>query len=804
MSFLGGIFARNNPGASKSNSSKTDLSHSSSPSNSHSGSPHLGPPASPSNSGSYYANPNGSNAGNSSYAASSQASSPTAEYVSFSAAGPSSPNGRGFAYAGESPLNNANARQRDGKDGKKSGLGFFGRKRSRNDLTPPASSLSPGYDGELDPPPNPGRPSYLSRLSTSSELPPTTANLSPTGSQSLRPGYWGTGSPSTRSLPPPSTSHSSSSLAPGGSGSHAYTGSPLAPSVSPTKSTATAKSAKSAGAKSGRRFAFWTRGKGTPPESPSPTKQGGGGKGGEESEFNLRSFRHVSPAAAANANSPPAGAATSYTNLNSSQTNLMGGGGSTAKLTASNLSSLELEMDLGGAPRRPRPRGGSDASASSGSRISVAAFREVHAQRQGRAPSPGPGMYGASGAGAGSQRDLHAQAQQRPGQGREQQTPTKGPPPPAKTTPGKHYRAPTKFDSSGPQQQKQGQGQPRKTSGNTRQPQAQWDSETSQSQEEEEEETDGGGGKGRAAKSEVGHGHGHGRGGQAQRREASGCFGARDFFGLWWEGRGRVRTREAGGVALSVFMRAGLFFPAWTWGGARSSTFGAGEGSPTTCCVCGLAFFLDWGFVGVGAAWSVRLFSLGRASPRRAGDAAGCVEFGGVRRGDECESESDFGGGRGGRRLGALATQCSLPPTLFGRAGEEELPFGGKAAFSWLDFSFGGAGVSLDAERSECGVLVGRRQVCPVCVDDLEGDLHLMPLILAAYLSMSNGERGFDNTPSSVWINKTSSASLYKFIEVQYQPHSPGDSALHTLHKQPVAFLNPKTRTVGHGVLRRN
>ncbi|KAJ7331083.1 hypothetical protein DFH08DRAFT_815165 [Mycena albidolilacea] len=390
MSFLGGIFARNNPSASKSNSSKTDLSHSSSPSNSHSGTPHLGSPASPhslspSNSGLYYGNANGSNAGNSSYAASSQASSPTAEYVSFIAAGPSSPNGRGFVYAGDSPLNNANAkegRQKDRKDGKKSGgggLGFFGRKRSRNDLTPPVLSLSPGSNSELDPPPNPGRPSYLSRLSTSSELPPTTANLSPTGSsaQSLRPGYWGTGSPSTRSLPPPSTVHSSSSLAPGGS--HTYTGSLLTPSISPTKSTTTAKSAKSAGAKSGRRFAFWARGKGAP-ESPSPTKRGGGegkeGKEGGESEFNLRSFRHVSPAAInTSANSPLAGATTSYTNLNSSQTNLMGG--STAKLTASNLFSLELEMDLGSAPRRPRPRGGSDASASSGSRISVAAFREV-------------------------------------------------------------------------------------------------------------------------------------------------------------------------------------------------------------------------------------------------------------------------------------------------------------------------------------------------------------------------------------------------------------------------------------------
>ncbi|KAJ7360653.1 hypothetical protein DFH08DRAFT_800097 [Mycena albidolilacea] len=274
---------------------------------------------------------------------------------------------------------------------------------------------------------------------------------------------------------PPLTAHSSS-LSPGG-GSHAYTGSLLAPSVSPTKSTATAKSAKSVGVKSGRRFAFWTRGKGTPPES--PTKQGGKGAGGEESELNLRSFRHVSPAATnANANSRLAGS-TSYTNLNSSQTNLVGG--STAKLTASNLSSLE--MDLGGAPRRPRPRGGSDASASSGGRISVAAFREVHAQRQGQgrvpSPGPGPGMY--VGSGAGSQQNLHAQQQQRsqPRQGREreQQTPTKGSPPPAKTTLGKHYQAPAHFNSLNPQQQ----GQPRKTSGHTRQPQVQWDSETSQS-----------------------------------------------------------------------------------------------------------------------------------------------------------------------------------------------------------------------------------------------------------------------------------------------------------------------------------
>ncbi|KAJ7836469.1 hypothetical protein B0H14DRAFT_1122283 [Mycena olivaceomarginata] len=207
----------------------------------------------------------------------------------------------------------------------------------------------------------------------------------------------------------------SSSLSPSG-GSHAHTGARSRPPSALQSPPRPLSRRKARVRKSGRRFAFWTRGKGKPPES--PTKQGGKGAGGEKSEFNLRSFRRVLPAetnANANANSRLAGS-TSYTNLNSSQTNLMGG--STAKLTASNLSSLE--MDLGGAPRRPRARGGSDASTSSGSRISVAAFREGHAQGQGqgRTPSPGsvPGMY--VGSGAGSQQNLHAQQQQRP-QGRE-------------------------------------------------------------------------------------------------------------------------------------------------------------------------------------------------------------------------------------------------------------------------------------------------------------------------------------------------------------------------------------------------
>ncbi|KAJ7791837.1 hypothetical protein B0H14DRAFT_3890419 [Mycena olivaceomarginata] len=232
------------------------------------------------------------------------------------------------------------------------------------------------------------------------------------------------------------------------------------PPVSPTKSTATAKSAKSAGAKSGRRFAFWTQGKGTPLASPTKAGREGRGRGGERvqsAEFPTRFAccdQRLTPTPTRASLGLP-----SYTNLNSSQTNLMGG--STAKLTASNLSSLE--MDLGGAPRRPLPGGGSDASASSGSRISVAAFREVHAQRQGAGAESGAG---------------HQQRPQpRQGREREQQTPTKGSPPPAKTTPGKHYQAPAHFNSSNPQQQ----GQPRKTSGHTRQPQVQWDSETSQS-----------------------------------------------------------------------------------------------------------------------------------------------------------------------------------------------------------------------------------------------------------------------------------------------------------------------------------
>ncbi|KAJ7617226.1 hypothetical protein FB45DRAFT_223720 [Roridomyces roridus] len=150
------------------------------------------------------------------------ASSPTAEYVSFMAAGPSSPNGHGLAYAGEPP--------------KRRPMGFFGRKKSGPTAVQPDS-------------PNP-RPAYLSRLSTASERPPltlmTTSASSPTDGTLRPPPHMY--NHSTRSLPPTRPSPSATTL-----------GSPLAPSVSPT-STRTAPKSRTQGKAAGKRFAFWGRG----------------------------------------------------------------------------------------------------------------------------------------------------------------------------------------------------------------------------------------------------------------------------------------------------------------------------------------------------------------------------------------------------------------------------------------------------------------------------------------------------------------------------------------------------------------
>ncbi|KAF7292246.1 hypothetical protein MIND_01252000 [Mycena indigotica] len=345
MPLLGGLFARNSNGSGATSKSK-------SPSD-------LSPSASYSHSASISSVQLGSNL---SPPPSSQPS-PTSEYVSF-APGPSSPNGRSLAYAGEP--------QKD-----KRGLGFFGRKRSAT----PLLAVDTGEPFEAPP-----RPAYLGRLSTSSDIPPSSASAS-TSPNSLRPPQ-NLYTSSTRSLPPPVTTAGASPYAhqtPSRTRDRdrQYSLSPLAPQISPTRSTAsglTAASGKTSktGAKSGRKFAFWARGKDkeVEPLPPSPAKP---------SDFNLRAFRHV--------REEPAGK---------------------NQLTATNLTSLSQQIEregqasgLGSAyehehlpPARPRPRGGSDASASS-SRISVAAFREVQARRSAagspvlgessaRAPSPGP------------------------------------------------------------------------------------------------------------------------------------------------------------------------------------------------------------------------------------------------------------------------------------------------------------------------------------------------------------------------------------------------------------------------------
>ncbi|KAF7325193.1 hypothetical protein MKEN_00563500 [Mycena kentingensis (nom. inval.)] len=449
MPLLGGLFARN--GATSKSKNAGDLSPSAA--NSHSASI----------ASTYMTN-------SISPSASSQ-TSPTSEYVSFNP-GPSSPNGRSLAYAGEP--------QKD-----KRGLGFFGRKRSTSGL------LDHGAD--LDPPAP--RPSYLSRLSTSSDVPPSIASSSP---NSLRPPQ-NPYTSSTRSLPAPITTAGASPYAhhPPHPQRHHSSLSPLAlaPQISPTKSTASgwtaasAKTSKSAGAKAGRKFAFWARGdrekSKSKSNSPQPDPASPGAASAPGSDFNLRAFRHV-----AGGGSSPSPSA------------------SRTKLTASNLSSLSQQIERDGGsgsggydeyehlpPARPRPRHGSDASASaSSSRISVAAFREVQARRSaagspvygesgngsGRAPSPGPN----NGPG-------HRPIQQPQQQQTRQQTRQPQP------QPHQHLRAPATTAASA----------------------SRWDSDPDPDEDEDEVEGSSGSDVRRKAKSEVGHSYsgmyGAGGGGNA-------------------------------------------------------------------------------------------------------------------------------------------------------------------------------------------------------------------------------------------------------------------------------------------------
>ncbi|KAJ7622592.1 hypothetical protein DFH06DRAFT_1447534 [Mycena polygramma] len=508
MPILGGLFARNGGGSSATSKSKSasDLHASSSQS------------LSPSN--------------NTSTPSSNQPS-PTGEYVSFtSGPGPSSPNGRGLAYAGE----------------QKEKRGLFGRKRSVNALEPSVGQQTLG-EFAFEHPQGQGqpRPAYLGRLSTSSDLAPAGSSLRPPLGMGSA---WGT---STRSLPPASPA-SSMSLSPfqnnPGSNSYSYSaasnlaghvGSPLAPSISPTKSTMsgrtattdkTSKTSKSTGAKAGRRFfSGWGRKSGgTSPVPPSPSRPTQDDRG----DFNLRAFRHVNGSRDNLSATPPSPSARHHPN-NINNAGRGAGGGGPAKLTATNLSALEGAGDGDiVAPRRPRPRGTSDASASN-SRISVAAFREAQARRVGagspapgdspggvRSPSPGPGVYSRapspgpynSGmAGSGSRSGIHLQGQQQYQQYQQQQQsqmqqvqqhhPQQQPQlqqaqrPPAKT----HASAPAPAPA-------------KKKSGHMRE-RNQWDSDEDEEEEEEEEsESEAQSGAGpvrkrtitRAARSEAGHG----------------------------------------------------------------------------------------------------------------------------------------------------------------------------------------------------------------------------------------------------------------------------------------------------------
>ncbi|KAK6977338.1 hypothetical protein R3P38DRAFT_3295458 [Favolaschia claudopus] len=255
---------------------------------------------------------------------------------------PSSPNGK-----------NKNSSSRNGLGG------FFGRKKSKTELPLPP----PNYVQEEV------QPAYFSRPSTSSALTARSGSYaSPTPAVStLHPPHRMGTALSTRSLPTLQIA-SSSNL-------------PLHP-LSPLSSEIAADSSlgetnKSAGGKSGKKFAFWTRGAADSLTKDAESEGDGGVSGsrgagkeghvGSGDEFNLRAFRQVGPAALPILDTHPS---PSYS-----------------------------PDDM---PRRPRPRerGGSDASNAS-SRISVAAFREAVAKREreretGRM-SPSFGVGGAPG-----------------------------------------------------------------------------------------------------------------------------------------------------------------------------------------------------------------------------------------------------------------------------------------------------------------------------------------------------------------------------------------------------------------------
>ncbi|KAK6984927.1 hypothetical protein R3P38DRAFT_3230952 [Favolaschia claudopus] len=244
---------------------------------------------------------------------------------------PSSPNGK-----------NKNSSSRNGLGG------FFGRKKSQ-------TVLSPTNYVQEEP-----QPASLSRPSTSSALTARSGSYAaPPPPSTLNPPHRMGPALSTRSLPTLQTA-SSSTL-------------PLHP-LSPLSSEMVAgdkssgNTGKSVGGKSGRRFAFWTRGaEGSLTKDGEPN--GGGGRNeddvGDGDAFNLRAFRHIGPIPSP---IPDASPSPTYS-----------------------------QDDV---PRRPRPRerGGSDASNAS-SRISVAAFREAVARREretGRM-SPSLGVVGGAG-----------------------------------------------------------------------------------------------------------------------------------------------------------------------------------------------------------------------------------------------------------------------------------------------------------------------------------------------------------------------------------------------------------------------
>ncbi|KAJ6513477.1 hypothetical protein C8R45DRAFT_348000 [Mycena sanguinolenta] len=215
MSLLGGIFARNSScGRARKSKSASDL--------------HTLPTIAPFQSLSFTSTYDAS-------AATSSASFPTAEYVYVASAGPSSPNGRGLAYADEPNLHRYGEGKTKGDGG--GGLWFFGRRRSRNDLSSPMPECTP----------LPQRRSPLSHISSLSPASPA-------------PSYSGSGER-------------------GGSRAHLRYSFRL--SMSPTELsvggwTARSAGAKSAGAKSGAKLARLFGG-GKEKEgraSPTPTRRG--------------------------------------------------------------------------------------------------------------------------------------------------------------------------------------------------------------------------------------------------------------------------------------------------------------------------------------------------------------------------------------------------------------------------------------------------------------------------------------------------------------------------------------------------